>query len=55
MSEEKIREMISAEIKRLCEGLPDYKHIHEFRIRDTELPKTTTRKLKRHLVKWTEE
>jgi long-chain acyl-CoA synthetase len=55
VSDDRIREMISEEIKRICADLPDYKHIHEFRIRDTELPKTTTRKLKRHLVKWTEE
>ena len=55
VSEEAIRELISDEIKRISADLADYKHIHEFRIRDTELPKTPTRKLKRHLVKWTEE
>jgi long-chain acyl-CoA synthetase len=55
MTEETIRELIAGEIKRLAADLPDYKHIHEFQIRDTELPKTPTRKLKRHLVKWTEE
>jgi long-chain acyl-CoA synthetase len=52
LTEEKIRQMISGEIKRICADLPDYKHIHDFRIRDSELPKTTTRKLKRHLVTW---
>ncbi|MCK4550000.1 MAG: AMP-binding protein, partial [Candidatus Krumholzibacteria bacterium] len=55
VSEETIRELIADEIKRISEDLADYKHIHEFRIRDSELPKTPTRKLKRHLVKWTEE
>jgi long-chain acyl-CoA synthetase len=55
VNENTIRELISGEIKRICADLSDYKHIHEFRIRDTELPKTPTRKLKRHLVKWTEE
>jgi long-chain acyl-CoA synthetase len=54
VSEESINEMISGEIKRICADLPDYKHIHDFRIRDSELPKTPTQKLKRHLVKWTE-
>ena len=47
--------MIAGEIRRVSEDLADYKHIHEFRIRDSELPKTPTRKLKRHLVKWDEE
>ncbi len=55
VSEETIREVISGEIKQICADLPDYKHIHEFQVRATELPKTPTRKLKRHLVKWTEE
>ncbi len=55
VSEETIREMVAGEIRRINEELADYKHIHEFRIRDSELPKTPTRKLKRHLVKWAEE
>ena len=36
------------------EGLPDYKRVLDFQIRDHELPRTTTRKIKRHLVKWVE-
>lgn len=55
ITEERIREFIGGEIKKACEGLPDYKKISEFRIRDEELPKTTTRKVKRHLVTWTRE
>lgn len=55
ISEEKIRSMISEEIRKLTGDLPDYKHIYEFRIRDTELPRTPTNKLKRHLVKWIED
>jgi long-chain acyl-CoA synthetase len=55
VSEETIRELIADEIKRICADQPDYKHLYEFQIRDTELPKTPTRKLKRHLVRWTEE
>lgn len=55
VSEETIRELVADEIRQINTDLADYKHIHEFRIRDSELPKTPTRKLKRHLVKWTEE
>ncbi|MBN1883907.1 MAG: AMP-binding protein [Candidatus Krumholzibacteriota bacterium] len=55
LTEDTIRQTIAAEIKRLCEGLPDYKRVLEFQIRDHELPRTTTRKIKRHLVKWVEE
>lgn len=54
LSEETIRRTIAAEIKRLCEGLPEYKRVLNFQIRDHELPRTTTRKIKRHLVKWVE-
>jgi long-chain acyl-CoA synthetase len=54
-SEEAIRTLLASEIKNACSALPDYKHVVDFQIRDTELPKTTTRKLKRHLVKWIEE
>ncbi len=55
VSEETIHEVISGEIKQIFADLPDYKHINEFQIRDSELPKTPTRKLKRHLIKWTGE
>lgn len=54
-SEERIREIIAGEIKKICAELPEYKHIIDFQIRDTELPRTPTRKLKRHLVQWIEE
>lgn len=54
-SEERIREIIAAEIENLCAALPDYKHIAELRIRDSELPKTSSGRLKRHLVQWNEE
>ena len=55
LTDEAVREMISSEIKRLCAHLPDYKRIKKFQIRSEELPRTTTRKLKRHLIKWIEE
>ncbi|MBN1163839.1 MAG: AMP-binding protein, partial [Candidatus Krumholzibacteriota bacterium] len=55
LTESGIREILAAEIKRICEELPEYKHIIDFQIRDNELPKTTTQKIKRHLVKWLKE
>jgi len=53
-SEESVQRIIGAEIKRVCDGLPEHKRIRDFRIRSEELPKTTTRKVKRHLVMWPE-
>ncbi len=55
MTEEEIRNTIEDEIRKTTVDLADYKHIADFQIRDEELPKTTTRKIKRHLVKWIEE
>lgn len=54
-SEEHIRSIISAEVKRVSATLPEFKRILDFQIWDEELPKTTTHKVKRHLVKWIEE
>ncbi|RKX55519.1 MAG: long-chain fatty acid--CoA ligase [Thermodesulfobacteriota bacterium] len=45
-----IEKIISQEIKTYTASLATYKHIKRFVIRDEELPKTTTRKIKRHLV-----
>ena len=42
---------IYASIVALNKTLPTYKHIHNVEIRDTEFEKTTSRKIKRHLVK----
>lgn len=55
LSQETIRSTIAGEIKEICNGLAEYKRIRDFQIRDEELPKTTTRKIKRHLVKWIDE
>jgi long-chain acyl-CoA synthetase len=55
MTEQDIKNTIETEIKKTTTELADYKHITDFQIRDEELPKTTTRKIKRHLVKWIEE
>lgn len=53
-SGESVERVIGAEIKRICRALPEYKRVRDFRIRSEELPKTTTRKVKRHLVVWLE-
>jgi len=42
---------IYTSIVALNKTLPTYKHIHNVEIRDTEFEKTTSRKIKRHLVK----
>ncbi|HER44346.1 MAG TPA: long-chain fatty acid--CoA ligase [Candidatus Eisenbacteria bacterium] len=55
LTEEGIRKTIADEINKACSELPDYKRIVEFQIRDEELPKTPTRKVKRHLVTWIKE
>ncbi len=55
LTEEGIRQTISDEIKKVCSELPEYQRIIEFQIRDEELPKTPTRKVKRHLVTWIKE
>ena len=49
LSEEDINSMYMDEIKRANEDLPAYKKITEFEIREEEFPKTTTKKIKRHL------
>ena len=55
LTEEKIKSVISDKIKEISENLPDYKRITEFQIRDQELPRTTTSKLKRHIISWIKE
>jgi long-chain acyl-CoA synthetase len=51
---ERVVGLVTAEVRRICAELPEYKRIREFRIRNEELPKTSTRKVKRHLVSWPE-
>jgi long-chain acyl-CoA synthetase len=55
LTDERVRELVTAEVRSVCTGLPEYKRIREIRIRNEELPKTSTRKVKRHLVAWTKE
>lgn len=47
-----VGEIVAAEVRAACAELPEYKRIVEWRIRREELPKTSTRKIKRHLVRW---
>jgi long-chain acyl-CoA synthetase len=50
-SEAIVRNHIWALITELNKTLPTYKHIMELEIRNTEFEKTTSKKIKRHLVK----
>lgn len=49
LPEEQLRELIGKEIKRVNKSMPLYRHIRDFTIRDEELAKTTTKKVKRHI------
>lgn len=46
---EEIQALIGEEVKRCTEGLPDYKKVKEFELREEEFPKTATGKIKRFL------
>ncbi len=50
LTEKDVEEIISKEVKTYMSNLALYKRVKKFIIRDEELPKTTTRKIKRHLV-----
>jgi len=54
LTDERVKELVTAEVRGICAGFPEYKRIREVRIRNEELPKTSTRKVKRHLVSWPE-
>ncbi len=49
VDDEKIEELIRNEVKKVNQSLPAYKKIKDFRIRTEELPKTSTKKIKRYL------
>jgi len=50
LTEKDIEELIAKEVKACMSKLAMFKRVKRFIIRDEELPKTTTRKIKRHLV-----
>jgi long-chain acyl-CoA synthetase len=47
---EMVQKVIDREIRALNRKLPPYKQIRRIRIRETEFAKTTTQKIKRHLI-----
>ena len=53
LSESEINGLISKDVKRVNNMLAGYKRIKSFKIRDEEFPKTSTRKIKRHLIQVT--
>lgn len=48
---EELHDMVKAEVNTINRNLPAYKQVREIEIRTTEFEKTTTRKIKRYLVK----
>lgn len=49
ISEREIEDCMREQVKKECAKLADYKRIKHFELREEELPKTTTRKVKRYL------
>lgn len=49
LSEEDVKSIFKDEIKKVNEDLPAYKKITKFEVREEEFPKTTTKKIKRHM------
>ena len=47
-NEEKIKEKLWQEIKKINKTMPAYKYIRELIVTDKDLIKTTTQKIKRH-------
>lgn len=50
INDELINEIIQKEIDKVNKGMPNYKQIRKFYIREKEFEKTTTQKIKRYLV-----
>ena len=55
LTDARVMELVTATVRSISAELPEYKRIRDFRIRNEEFPKTSTRKVKRHLVHWPEE
>ena len=51
LDEASLRGVIQSKINNLNKSLPSFKQIHKIEFRKTEFEKTTTRKIKRYLVK----
>ncbi|OAG27738.1 AMP-dependent synthetase/ligase [Thermodesulfatator autotrophicus] len=50
LTEEDVKALIAKEVKKAMENVATYKRVKQFIIWDEELPKTSTRKIKRHHV-----
>jgi long-chain acyl-CoA synthetase len=50
-SQDEVVRVIGQEIKRHCDRLADFKRVKDFEIRKEEFPKTTTKKIKRFMIK----
>ncbi len=50
LSEEDVKKLIAEEVRKAMREVAEYKRVKRFVLRDEELPKTSTRKIKRHLV-----
>ncbi|MEO0225344.1 MAG: AMP-binding protein [candidate division WOR-3 bacterium] len=48
-TEADIEQLIRCEINKQCDSIAEYKRVRSFKIREEEFPKTTTKKIKRHL------
>ncbi len=49
LSQEEVQSIFKEEVRKVNDGLPIYKKITQFEIREEEFPKTTTQKIKRHM------
>ncbi len=49
LEEKDIEALIKTEVHKQCDRIADYKRVKAFKIREEEFPKTTTKKIKRHL------
>jgi len=49
-SDEEMHALVSDEMKKLSEGRPDYKRVSTYHITDVPLPRTSTKKIKKHLL-----
>jgi long-chain acyl-CoA synthetase len=49
LTEPQIHEMLWTEVRRICDHMADFKRVKKIKVRYEELPKTSTRKIKRFL------
>jgi long-chain acyl-CoA synthetase len=50
LNEKDVEAIIREEVVKACRRLADFKRVRKFTLREEELPKTTTRKIKRFAV-----